>query len=497
MNESLIEKIISSLGINSGQTATVIISIAVILLLGFLATRLTKKIKLPNVTAYLIVGILLVPIWDLIPAGISGIIPKSIVSGMDFLADIALAFIAFGAGEFFRIDDLKKSGMKVIIITLFETLMAIVIVFCLCFFALKIDLSFSLLLATLASATAPTSTIMTIKQTKAKGEYVNNLVGVIALDDVFALILYSVMLSICLGLNHSDSGEGINFASVGIPILKNLLCIAVGGALGYVLKLLMPVKRTTDNRLIIVIAILFAFCGLCAILGLSPLLGCMAMGMVYINVAKDEKLFKQLNYFQPPIMLCFFVMSGMKFNLRAITNMTMIGLVPLFVCALVYFFGRMIGKYAGVYLGALVTKSDKSIRNYLAFGLMPQASVAIGLVAMGARVLGGGEGGLGDNLQTIILAAAVLYEIVGPAMAKLGLYLSKSYSDDIDELVPQESIVASEKQNDVDILIEQIKEIQKNIPTVDVEAEEEAAFTEAADEYFDENFNRRRFINRR
>lgn len=497
MGDSLIEKIISSLHINSGNTAAIIMSIALILFLGFLATRLTKRLKLPNVTAYIIVGILLVPIWKVIPAGISGIIPDNVVGGMDFLTDIALAFIAFGAGEFFKIDELKKSGRKVIIITLLESLMAIVVVFSLCYFVLRIDFAFSLLLAALASATAPASTIMTIRQTKAKGEYVNNLVGVIALDDVFSLILYSVMLSICLGLNHSDSGEGINFASVGIPILKNLLCIAVGGALGYALKLLMPKKRTTDNRLIIVIAILFAFCGLCVILDLSPLLGCMAMGMVYINVAKDEKLFKQLNYFQPPIMLCFFVMSGMKFNLRAITNMTMIGIVPLFVCALVYFFGRMIGKYAGVYLGALVTKSDKSIRNYLAFGLMPQASVAIGLVAMGARVLGGGEGGLGDNLQTIILAAAVLYEIVGPAMAKLGLYLSKSYSEDIDELVPQESIALGEKKNDVDILIEQIKEIQKNSPTRDVVAEDEAAFDEAAEEYFNENINRRRFINRR
>ena len=242
MGDSLIEKIISSLHINSGNTAAIIMSIALILFLGFLATRLTKRLKLPNVTAYIIVGILLVPIWKVIPAGISGIIPDNVVGGMDFLTDIALAFIAFGAGEFFKIDELKKSGRKVIIITLLESLMAIVVVFSLCYFVLRIDFAFSLLLAALASATAPASTIMTIRQTKAKGEYVNNLVGVIALDDVFSLILYSVMLSICLGLNHSDLGEGINFASVGIPILKNLLCIAVGGALGYALKLLMPKK---------------------------------------------------------------------------------------------------------------------------------------------------------------------------------------------------------------------------------------------------------------
>ena len=177
--------------------------------------------------------------------------------------------------------------------------------------------------------------------------------------------------------------------------------------------------------------------------------------------------------------------------------MTKVGLVPLFVCAIVYFFARIIGKYLGAYLGASFTKRDKKIRNYLGLGLIPQAGVAIGLAAMGARLLGGGVGGLGDSLQTIILASSVLYELVGPGLAKLGLYLSGSYSNDIDELVPQNTIPENKEKNDVEILIEQIKEIQKNIPTQDPVLEDEAAFSEAADEYFDENFNRGRFINRR
>ncbi len=497
MDVSLIEKITASLHINSGQTADIIISIAVILFFGFLATRLTKKLRLPNVTAYILVGILLVPIWKIIPAGISGIIPDNVVSGMDFLTDIALAFIAFGAGEFFKLDELKKSGKKVIVITLFESVFAIIVVFALCFFVLRIDLAFSLVLAALASATAPASTIMTIKQTKAKGEYVNTLLQVVALDDVVSLVAYSIAISICLALSIGEGGTGLSFASIGLPIVKNIICLIVGGVFGLVLKLLLPIKRTSDNRLIIIIAVLFSFCGLCLLLDQSPLLGCMAMGMVYINVSKDEKLFKQLNYFQPPIMLCFFVVSGMRFNLKAFTNMTKIGLVPLSVCALVYFFARIIGKYSGAYLGSAITKSDKKIKNYLGLGLIPQAGVAIGLAAMGARLLGGEEGGLGDSLQTIILASSVLYELVGPGLAKLGLYLSKSYSNDIDELVPQSVIVESAQKNDVEILIEQIKKIQKDIPPFEALAEDEKAFTEAAEEYYEENINRRRFINRR
>lgn len=493
---SLIEKMLEYLNINSGS-AKVIISIAVILFLGFLGTRLTKKLRLPNVTAYIIVGVLLVPIWTVIPAAdISGIIPNSVIEGMDFLTDIALAFIAFTASEFFRIKNLKDAGVSVIIITLFEALLAAVLVFFVCHFALGVDMAFSLVIAALASATAPASTIMTIRQTKAKGEYVNTLLEVVALDDVVSLVLYTVAISICLAMKNG--GEGISFQTVGLPIIKNLACLAIGFGMGFVLKLLIPARRTTDNRLIIVIATIFLFCGICSLLDQSPLLGCMAMGMVYINLTDDDKLFKQLSYFSPPIMLCFFVRSGMKFNLLSFTNSSLIGYVPLFVVALVYFLVRIVGKYSGAYLGSAVTKKDKKIKNYLGLGLVPQAGVAIGLAYMGGRILGGTDG---DNLQTIILASSVLYELVGPGLAKLGLYLSKSYSKDIDEVVPEASVASGmEKLTPVELLTRQIDAIRAKYQA-EVTNPEEEAFNEAIDDYYEslgrDNRNYGKFLNRR
>ena len=468
---SLIEKIISSWGIDS-KTAAIIISIALLLMLGFLMTRVTKRLKLPNVTAYIIVGVLLVPIWKVIPAGITGIIPDRVVNGMDFLSDIALAFIAFSTGEYFKIGELKKSGAKLLVITLFEALTAFVLVFIICAFALGINISFSLVLAALASATAPASTIMTIRQTKAKGEYVNTLLEVIAFDDVISLLLYSIAISICLALL---GGSGVGFSSIGLPIIKSIACLIIGFGFGFLLKVLLPKSRTKDNRLIIAIALLFGFCGICALLEQSPLLGCMAMSIVYINISGDEKLFKQLNYFSPPIMLLFFVMSGMKFNLRAFTNMTLIGYVPLFVAALVYFFVRILGKYGGAYAGCAITKTDKNVRNYLGLGLIPQAGVAIGLAYMGARIFTEqGHPELGDWLQTIILASSVLYELVGPGCAKLGLYLSGSFKKNEKELesLPAQGIIA--ESTNLDSMTEES----------DI-SPEEAAYNEAAEEYYD------------
>lgn len=475
-NISLIEKIISSFDINS-KTAAIIMSIALILMVGFLMTRVTKKLKLPNVTAYIVVGILLVPIWKLIPAGISGIIPDNVVNGMDFLSDIALAFIAFSAGQYFKISDLKKSGKRVLIITLFEALITFLLVFLVCAFLLGIDISFSLVLAALSSATAPASTIMTIRQTKAKGEYVNTLLEVVAFDDVVSLILYSIAISICLAL--MNGGTGLTFKSVGLPIIKNICSVFVGVLFGYLLKLLLPKTRTKDNRLIIAIALLFGFCGICVLLEQSPLLGCMAMAVVYINISGDDKLFKQLNYFSPPIMLLFFVMSGMKFDLESFTNMTLIGYVPLFVVAIVYFIVRIGGKILGSYTGCATVKSDKKIRNYLGLGLIPQAGVAIGLAYMGARIFTEqGYPELGTSLQTIILASSVLYELVGPGLAKLGLYLSGSYKNEEENII--------EPITSTDGYISESSNLDSISTEIEISPEEEA-YNEAAEDYYKNN----------
>lgn len=459
-------------GTQTSQTAAVIISIAVMLFLGFAATRLTKLAKLPNVTAYILTGILIGPYClDLIPA--------DIIAGTEFLPDIALAFIAFSVGEFFRFDTLKKNGVKVILITVWEACLASALVFCAVYFVFHLSLPFSVVLAALASATAPASTMMTIRQTKAHGDFVDTLLQVVALDDVVGLVLYSIAISIAL----SGAGTGQSrFQVIVIPILINIGVLLLGCLFGVLLKLLFR-KRSTDNRLIVSIATLFAFCGICAMLDVSPLLGCMSMSTVYINLTDDDKLFKQLNYWSPPLLLLFFVRSGLSFNLNSLIHPAGTGGGSvLLTVGIAYFLVRIIGKYLGAYLGCLFTKKSPLVRNYLGLALIPQAGVAIGLAALGARTLGGE---MGDDLQTIILASSVLYEIAGPACAKLSLYLSRSYSHELEELVPVEEVTEDgKKKSEVELLIERIQKIQEQLPEHNV-SEEEDAFTNAAIEHYE------------
>lgn len=450
----------------------VIVSLAVMLTFGFLLTRLTKLVKLPNVTGYILAGIIIGPYC-------LNLVPSNIIGNLDFISDIALAFIAFSVGEFFKLDTLKKSGWKIIVLTIFEALMASIVVFIVMYAILHLSLSFSIVLAALASATAPASTIMTIRQTKSKGDFVDTLLQVVALDDVVSLVAYSVAISVALA---SMGGNGFSFDVIVLPILKNLACLVIGAGFGFLLALLMRVKHSSDNRLIIVICVLFLFCAIGSMLNVSPLLGCMIIGTVYINVTKDEKLFLQVNYFSPPILLLFFVSSGLKFNFSSLfAGSSAISTIPLWSIGLIYFFVRIVGKYLGSYLGCLTIKKKKEVRNYLGLALIPQAGVAIGLAALGARTLGGD---VGDALQTIILASSVLYEMVGPACAKLSLYLSKSYSNKLEDVTEVEKVKPDgQEKTEAELLIERIQAIEKaNKQNIPQETKEEEAFTEAGQE---------------
>lgn len=437
--------------LHAGATASGgILTVALMLLFGFGLTRITKLLKLPNVTAYIITGILIGPYC-------LNLVPDFVAANTAFLPNVALAFIAFSTGQFFRLNALRGNGMKVLVITLLEAFVPAVFVFVAAFYALGMDLGFATVLAALASTTATASTMMTIRQTGAHGDFVNTLLQVVALDNVVGLIAYSVAISFAVAT--SVSGTGLEFRNIITPVLINLTGVLIGAMCGVLLKILLPPKRSDDNRLIISVAVLFGFCGICEVLGVSPLLGCMFMATVYINITDDDKLFKQLNYFSPPILLLFFVRSGLCFDLGALTGGHNEGGTSLLTLGIVYFVVRIAGKFFGAFLGCFMTHKNKLVRNYLGLALIPQAGVAIGLAELGASALGGS---MGSTLRTVILASSILYELIGPACATLSLALSHSYDKNMKEEKP-----LSDQDEDkiiVNLLIERIREIQQELP---------------------------------
>ena len=384
------------------DTAIVLLSLSLILLAGFLLTRITKLAKLPNVTGYIISGILIGPY-------VLNLIPHEMVDNMGFISDIALAFIAFGVGRFFRKENFKETGFGVILITLFESLLAgiIVTISIHCIFHLNWD--FCLLLGAIATATAPASTMVTIRQYHARGDFINTLLQVVAFDDAVCLIAFSAASAFV----NVNVGANISASEIIMPIVYNIGALAIGIASGAILSKLMTPKRSEDNRLILTISLLLGIAGLCAVVNISPLLSCMMFGTTYINMTKDKEIYKQVERFTPPILSIFFVVSGMNLDIGSFSTLGVIG-----IC---YFILRIAGKYIGAYLGCIIAKTSKEARNYLGLALIPQAGVAIGLAFLGRRVL---NGTMGNMLLTIILSSSVLYELIGPVCAKIALLCS-------------------------------------------------------------------------
>ncbi len=402
--------LLDSLNMNT----TILLSIAIMLIAAFLLTRITKRLKLPNVTGYILAGIIIGP-------HVLNLIPNVVSQGMEFMTDLALAFIAFGVGRYLKLDAIKENSLQVIIITLCESLIAGAIVTLTMFYIFKLPLSLALLLGAIGSATAPASTIMTIRQYKAKGPFVNLVLQVVALDDAVALVAFSI----CAAVVQSLNGDGnLNLMVFVWPLIANLLLIGLGILLGLGMNKLINDKRSTDNRLLVAISTILVMTGFCAAFDISPLLSCMALGTCYVNVGKNKQLFEQVNNFTPPILTIFFVLSGMRLNVPY--------LMVAGVAGVGYFLIRIIGKYLGAYIGATLSGSTREVKKYLGLALIPQAGVSIGLAILGQRIL---PTEIGTLLSVIILSSGVLYEMVGPASAKLALHLSGSFPRKKDELL--------------------------------------------------------------
>ena len=389
-------------------TAQVLLAVTLLWLAGFGMSRITKLLHLPNVTGYILAGVVIGPY-------VLNLIPAELIGGMEFLTDVALSFIAFGVGRYLRLDRLKEQGTRVIVLTLMEALVTAAVVTLTMLTVFQMSLPFALLLGAIGSATAPASSLMTIRQYRAKGDFVNTLIQVVAMDDAVALLAFSACAAIAAG---TESDAGFSVQSALKPLVLSLAMMLGAYLLGRALCTLLR-GRSSDHRLVLTCSAVFLIAAVCAAMDVSPLLGCMVLGATYANVTGDKELFKQVNRVTPPINVLFFVLSGMRLNLSALETVGMIGVT--------YFAVRIVGKMLGSWLGARMTGCSAAIRRYFGLALIPQAGVSIGLAVLAQRILPAESGSL---LSTIILSSSVLYEMIGPVCARKALMLAGAIKSD-------------------------------------------------------------------
>ena len=416
----------------------IFIYIPLLLLVALLSTRLMKLFKLPNVTGYIITGIIMGPfVFGLLfnnftYDGIKESVIYNHIQKISWISTVALSFIAFSIGSSFKKSMIKSVGKRVIVITIFEALGASLLVFISLFTAHLIfpdifSLELVLTLSAIASATAPAATLMIIKQYKARGSLVDTLLPVVALDDAAALILFAILFQLATAMS---SGKDINIYNMLFkPLIEIALSISFGGVIGLFISLLNSLFKSRNNRLVLCIIATFLSVGLNVlfknkVLGgfeLSSLLMSMVSGALYINLSKDnDKTFDLLDRFTSPLYTMFFVISGATLDLTIFFNRS--GLIVLIIAS-IYIIFRVFGKYIGAYFGSSVTRSEKKIRRYLGLTLIPQAGVAIGLATTASTLFSQNETTkeVGALIIAVILTSTLVYELSGPLISKYAL----------------------------------------------------------------------------
>lgn len=400
-----------------------LLAIAIMLLLGLLSTRLMKLIGLPNVTGYLIVGLIIGP-YAL------GIISHDVYDSIEILSSIALGFIGFSIGVEFKLSHVKEIGAKAITITFFQALAAT-----LCVDIVLVATSFftgmktyeAVILGAIATATAPAATLMVVRQYRAKGIVTDTLLPVVALDDAIGLVVFAISNSIALSLASGQAVTVMNL--IVVPIVEILLSLVVGGLIGLLLSLVPRFFKSRDNRLIATVFAVFCCLGICTLFErlekdynfpftLSDLLVCMMAGAVFVNVRREaSQMMEGTDHWTPPILMLFFILSGAELNVA-----TFFGNWQLVVCILMYIFARCLGKYFGARLGATITHADTNVRKYLGITLFPQAGVAIGMATMCKQEFTkAGYPDVGTGIVTITMCAVMVYELLGPILTKWAL----------------------------------------------------------------------------
>ena len=373
--------------------------------LGFLFGKGTHAMKITGIIGYLFTGIILGP-------SVLGIIELS-SSEISIITNFALAFVAFIIGGELTAKLLKKEGKKVLAIILAETSFAFFIVF-LGIFLFSGNLILAVILGAMAPASAPAGAVAVIHEYRAKGKLTDAILAVVGLDDGIAVIIYALVIS--LVTVFLSSGQ-INTNTAFFFAVKELVgAILIGGGMGVVFAYILRKIHEKEEIIALSFASIFLVAGISEIIDASLILASMFLGIVIINLFPDENkpVFDNLKSLSLPIYILFFVVAGTNLHINVLLSVGGIGII--------YIICRIIGKSGGSFLAAWSFKTNKKVRNYLGLSILSQAGVAIGLALLAANYLSSlGKPGIGTTVVTIVTATTVVFEVIGPILARFSL----------------------------------------------------------------------------
>lgn len=391
-------------------SAILIFDVGLIVLAGLIVGRLVELIKIPDVTGYLIAGLLLGPIF--------GLISQDTLHTLEFIPQIALGFIAFQVGNELWFGKLKKTGAKIAVITIVQAVATVVLVILgISIFAEHI--SIALILGAIAAATAPAPIMMIVKKYRTKGELTDTLLPVVGLDDAVGVVIFGILLSISISLLGTGGEATSVWGLLEGPVIEIGISILIGSVVGVLTGFAIRTidanrEREVKNLNVAVIAVLITT-GLALYFGASAILTPMIAGAIVTNMINKECYEVEehtISAFVPPIMIAFFTIAGAELDFAVLLTVGGVGAA--------YIVGRIIGKVLGSYFGCKICHTSSNVQKYLGLSLLPQSGVAIGLSFAAVTALT--EAGFidyGNQIKSVVLAAVLVFELFGPLLVKL------------------------------------------------------------------------------
>jgi Kef-type K+ transport system membrane component KefB len=385
-------------------------TIGILLVAGYYVGKLAGKVGLPEITGFIVAGLFL-------GDTVTGVVPHHMQEGLKIVTDVALGLIALTIGGEFYWVKLKRMGKEVVLMTAVQIFLAFVLVSA-GMIVVGMDLPFALMLGAIASATAPAATVAIVQSLRARGKFIDYLYGIVALDDAGAVVLFGVVFAMASAMLGGGGAHGGPLIVISHAVLEVVVSLVIGGISGFLIHAGTRRNKGRNEILIITLGIIFLSTAIAIIFHLSPLLMNMAAGAVLINLsARNHRIFRILEPLTPPIYALFFVIAGTELDPGILLR------PEILLAGSVYILSRAVGKYGGVYLGAVFGGVGSPIRQNLGFCMLPQAGVAIGLVLLIQASplldnLAPAQMQVVDNMVNIILLSVFINELIGPPLSR-------------------------------------------------------------------------------
>lgn len=378
----------------------IVFILGVILLFGLLIGGFVKLIKFPEVTGYLIAGVIIGPF-------VLNLISFEQIDHLETFSTIALSFISFSIGAEFKLKYIKRLGTKPFVIGIMASFLTMALVSYSCLL-LGCSASFAIILGAIASSTAPATIMMIVKEYKARGEVTNTMLSVVAIDDIISIVIFGFSLVVAEYMN-SDNASLIGLLE---PFKEIILSIILGLIMGILLGLFAKLLKSKTNIIALILVFIFGSIVISDYFNISSLLVCMITGGVFINAYNHkvtDKILDLIDYISVPISIIFFVLSGASLDFSLLSSIGLIGII--------YIITRTIGKIFGAMLGAKLTHSSDKAYKYLGPTLLSQTGLAIGLAMLATKAIPNES----KSLIAIIVASSFVFDLVGPIITKLML----------------------------------------------------------------------------